>query len=227
MVTTPTAPNVTTPSLRVFSYIDGYNLFYGMRDKSRVVENGVAINGHWKKYLWLDLCQFSQALLRPNQQLIHTKYFTSRIKGKPDSERRQSVFLDALDTLPNLSKFFGLFQPDQKDCLNCGTASFPQQEKKTDVNIATQMIHDALQGNFDVAILVSGDSDQVPTIEMVRKVFKRRVIVAFPPRRFSAHLQQAATGSFRIGEAKFQGSLLPPTIQLPSGKIISCPPEWT
>jgi uncharacterized LabA/DUF88 family protein len=101
-----------------------------------------------------------------------------------------------------------------------------QQEKKADVNIATQMIHDALQGNFDVAILVSGDSDQVPTIEMVRKIFKRKVVVAFPPRRFSAQLQQAATASFRIGEAKFQPSLLSPTIQLPSGMIINCPKEW-
>jgi hypothetical protein len=139
MVTTPTMPTVITPATRVFSYIDGFNLFYGMCEKARVVENGVKINAHWKRYSWLDLWKFSQSLLRPGQQLIHTKYFTSRIKGRPDSEKRQSVYLDALGTLPNLTIFEGLFQPDQKNCSNCGHASFPQQEKKTDVNIATQM----------------------------------------------------------------------------------------
>jgi uncharacterized LabA/DUF88 family protein len=162
------------------------------------VHNGVAINRQWKRYSWLDLWKFSQSLLADGQQLIHTKYFTSRLKGKPESERRQNTYLDALGTLPNLSIFYGLFQSDPKLCSECGHASLPMQEKKTDVTIATQMIHDALQRNFDVAILVSADSDQVPTVEMVRKVFKRKVIVAFPPKRFSADLQRVATASFRI-----------------------------
>jgi uncharacterized LabA/DUF88 family protein len=226
MVTTPAVKPVTAQSVRVFSYIDGFNLFYGMCDKAKMKHHGVAINQHWNRYSWLDLWRFSQSLLVPGQQLIHTKYFTSRIKGRPDSEQRQSTYLDALGTLPNLSIFYGLFQPDQKNCAKCGNASFPLQEKRTDVNIATQMIHDALLRNFDVAILVSGDSDQVPTIEMIRSVFKRKVIVAFPPQRFSAQLQKVATGSFRIGEAKLQGNTLPPAIHLPSGKILSCPKEW-
>jgi uncharacterized LabA/DUF88 family protein len=227
MVTTQSITPVINPATRVFSYIDGFNLFYGMCEKARAVQNGVAVNQHWTRYSWLDLWKFSQSLLIPGQQLIHTKYFTSRIKGKPDSQMRQSIYVDALGTLPNLSIFYGVFQPDHKICTQCGKDSFPLQEKKTDVNIATQMIHDALQRNFDVAVLVSGDSDQVPTVEMVTKVFKRKVIVAFPPRRFSANLQAVATGSFRIGEAKFQSSILPHTIQLPSGKILTCPADWT
>jgi uncharacterized LabA/DUF88 family protein len=226
MVTTPAVTTVTTPATRVFSYIDGFNLFYGMCDKANTRVNGTLINQQWRRYSWLDLCRFSQSLLVPGQQLIHTKYFTSRVKGRPASQQRQSTYLDALGTLPNLTIFHGQFQPDKKTCSNCGTPSYPLQEKKTDVNIATQMINDALQRNFDVAILVSGDSDQVPTVEMVRSVFRRRVIVAFPPRRFSAELQKVATASFRIGEAKFQPSILPPTITLPSGTVLTCPNEW-
>ena len=227
MSTAQSVTPVTIPATRVISYIDGFNLFYGMCDKAKILHNGAQINQHWSKYSWLDLCKFSESLLRPGQQLIHTKYFTSRIKGRPASQQRQSTYLDALETLPNLSIYYGVFQPDQRNCPSCGRTDYPQQEKKTDANIATQMIHDAILRNFDVAILVSGDSDQVPTVEMVKRVFKRKVIVAFPPQRFSAQLQQVATGSFRVGDSKFSGNILPPTIQLPSGAILNCPKEWT
>jgi uncharacterized LabA/DUF88 family protein len=213
---------------RVFSYIDGFNLFYGITEKSRVVDRaGTLVNNHWRRHVWLDLCKLSASLLNPGQQLLHTKYFSARIKGHPDSERRQSIYLDALDSLPNLTSYFGLFQPDKRDCRHCGRAGFPNQEKKTDVNIATQMIHDAIRGNFDVALLITGDSDQVPTIEMVTRIFKKKVVVAFPPKRIGAQLQQVATASLHIGAHHFANSLLPPTIQLPSGKQLICPTEWT
>lgn len=57
-------------------------------------------------------------------------------------------------------------------------------EKMTDVNIAVQMLSDAFQDQFDVALLVSADSDLVGLITTLRQLFPlKRVIVAFPPRR--------------------------------------------
>jgi len=177
--------------------------------------------------MWLDVVRLSEVLLRKDQVLIRTKYFTSRIRGKPQSEMRQGLFLDAISILPNIEFYWGTFQPDPKECRKCGGTAFHPQEKKTDVNIATQMLNDAIHNNFDTALLVSGDSDQVPTIEMVRKVFNRHVVVAFPPRRFSAEMQKVATASYRIGEDKFKMCLMPQKIKLPSGIEISCPSKWT
>lgn len=212
---------------RVICYIDGYNLYFGLRDKSRVKsQTGVLVNQHWTKFMWLDLVKLSCSILRSDQVLVATKYFTSRIRTKPDSERRQSAYLDALGTLTGLSIYFGQFQPDPKECDRCGHRAYHPQEKRTDVNIATHMIVDAVNHRYDTALLISGDSDQVPTIEAVRSQFKKDVVVAFPPERFSADLQAVATSTYRIGASKFAVSIMPYSITLPSGTTIVCPDKY-
>jgi len=212
---------------RVITYIDGYNLYFGLREKIQVRDtNGGQPNIHWKRFLWLDAVKLSESLLRPNQVLIRTKYFTSRIRGNPQKEARQSLFLEAISILPNIKLYFGTFQPDPKRCTQCGHIAYHPQEKKTDVNIATQILNDAIHNNFDTAILISADSDQVPTIEMTRRIFKKKVVVTFPPRRISAELQSTANFVYHLGESKFRQSLMPATVKLPSGKEIKCPAKW-
>ena len=53
---------------RVISYIDGFNLYFGLKDKG------------WKRYYWLDLAALSGALLKPGQTLESTHYFTARLR---------------------------------------------------------------------------------------------------------------------------------------------------
>jgi uncharacterized LabA/DUF88 family protein len=212
---------------RVICYIDGYNIYFGLREKIHVVDDrGRRPNLHWKRYLWLDVVKLAQSLLKPDQVLLRTKYFTSRIRGKPESEKRQSLFLEAISTLPNIKIYFGTFQPDPKRCGKCNEIAYHPQEKKTDVNIATQILYDAIRNNFDTAILITGDSDQVPTIEMTRQVFKKRVIVVFPPKRISTDLHKAANAVYYLGEQKLKQSLLPDKVKLPSGRDLECPPKW-
>jgi len=217
----------TSGFTRVISCIDGYNLYFGLREKARrLAADGSITTTHWKNFYWLDVVKLSETLLQKTQRLVQTKYFTARIRGNPAKERRQSKFLDAISALPNIRLYFGVFQPDPKQCQNCGAIAFHPQEKRTDVNIANQMICDAVAGRFDTALLISGDSDHVPTIETVRQTFGKNVIVAFPPKRESADLQAVATATFRIGKAKFESSLLPRPVILPNGRVIECPTEW-
>lgn len=44
----------------------------------------------------------------------------------------------------------------------------------TDVNIATQIIIDAYQNKYDMAMLISGDSDLDPPIKAVHKNFTQK-----------------------------------------------------
>src|SRR5258708_6794882 len=109
---------------RVIVYIDGFNLYYGMR------ESGLG------RYLWLDLCLFSKNLIQQGQSLIAVKYFTSRI-ARPESKRkRQVAFLDALGTLDPalLSIGYGNYQSAPFTCPQCDRESDVQNEKQTDVN---------------------------------------------------------------------------------------------
>jgi uncharacterized LabA/DUF88 family protein len=206
---------------RVIVYIDGYNLYEGMKDQG------------WRKFLWLDLKKFSQSLLIENQKLKWIKYFTTRVTHDLSRQRRQSTFIDALSTIENMRFFYGNFKPDTKICDRCKAIVYFSAEKQTDVNISTQMLTDAFNDEFDTAILITGDSDQVPTIVQIRNLNKdkekdkeKTVVVAFPPMRESDELAKVATTSYRIVKKKFRDAQLPEEIKLESGIILKRPIEW-
>jgi len=200
---------------RVIAYVDGFNLYFGLRSKG------------WKRYYWLDIRLLAQNLMKPNQRLIATKYFTARIAGPPDKAERQSTYIEALETLTDFHVFYGKYQLNPRQCSRCGFQDEVPNEKMTDVNIAVEILKDAYQDNFDVALLVSADSDLVPPVKTVRELFpSKRVVVAFPPDRHSVALADSADGSLFIRHARIAKSLLPEEVEKPDGYILRRPELW-
>lgn len=75
---------------RVMAYLDGFNLFYGLRDSG------------WRRYYWLNPSALVSNLLRPGQQLMGVRYFTARITpstADPGKHLRQQTYLEAIGTL--------------------------------------------------------------------------------------------------------------------------------
>ena len=67
---------------RVAVYVDGFNLFYGMRAMGQ------------RRYYWLNLRKLAENLLRRNQSLALVRYFTARLypdNHDPDNVIRQSI----------------------------------------------------------------------------------------------------------------------------------------
>ena len=202
-------------SKNVIVYIDGFNLYFGLIEKG------------WRKYLWLDLKKFANSLLIPDQSLVHTKYFTSRISKPVSKQRRQSIFIDALNTLSDFSVFYGRYQAQVRTCENCGFTTFISNEKKTDVNIATEMMVDAFQNSFDTAILVSADADLTAPIVAIRRLFPNKtIVVAFPPKRDSYELRTVSSTHYFIGEHNFRNNLLPEAVRTKSGFELKRPDKW-
>jgi len=203
---------------RVVSYIDGFNLYFGLKDKG------------WKKYYWLDLVSLSQALLKEDQNLEHCHYFTARVRHTNNPSQninRQTIWLDALATRQDLTTHFGHYLEKQRTCKSCGAQWKVHEEKMTDVNIATQILSDAYDDKFEVALVISGDSDLTTPIKTVLARFpEKRVIVAFPPKRHSDQLRSTATASFTIGEAKLRNNRMPNIIKTERWFVITCPPAW-
>ena len=67
------------------------------------------------------------------------------------------------------------------------------EEKGSDVNIATHLLHDAHMNRFDVAVVVSNDSDLLAPIKIVRYELNKRVGVLSPYKRPSNVLRLHAT----------------------------------
>ncbi len=145
---------------RVIMYVDGFNLFYGLRARG------------WRRYYWLNVRRLAENLLRPGQRLEAVRYFTARVEydpGDPGKHVRQNTYLEALATLPDTYIHYGYFQVKAQRCYNCGAIWRAYEEKMTDVNIAVELLGDAKDDAFDVAILVSGDGDAAGPLLEVRK----------------------------------------------------------
>lgn len=179
----------------------------------------------WKDIKWLDVAKLSQSLLKPHQELVGVKYFTSYITN-PNKFKRQKTYLEALETV-GVQITLGKYQMGSYRCSKCKQISQSPTEKMTDVNIATFILEDAMNDRFDKAILISGDSDLVPPINAIRRNFpEKSVIVAFPPNRANEDMKAVAHGSFTIGRAKLRGALLPERITKQDGYILKKPVEW-
>lgn len=79
-------------------YIDGFNLYYG------------CVKG--TSYRWLNLSKLCTMLL-PGHHVKKIKYFTSLITPQPNDPQqlqRQLTYIRALETIPNLSVYYGQFR---------------------------------------------------------------------------------------------------------------------
>lgn len=200
---------------RVVVYIDGFNLYFGLKESG------------WKRYYWLNVYSLAQKFLGRDQYLAEVKYFTSRISGPSDKRERQNVFLEALGTIEGLDIQFGQFYSQPFRCPLCRGEDYVPAEKMTDVNIATALLTDAFQGRFQTAILVSADSDLVPPIRSIRSLFpNKRLVVAFPPRRNSALMRGTASGFFHITKEMLRDSQLPDTVIRGDGFRLQRPQRW-
>jgi|SRR5580692_2302547 uncharacterized LabA/DUF88 family protein len=202
---------------RVVAYIDGFNLYFGLKaDRGR-------------KYLWLDLQALVESLLLPDQELREIRYFTARVRDDPDGGRRQSVYLDALAShCQKVSRVEGRFQQKNRSCASCGARWTGYEEKETDVNISAALIEDAVRDVYDTALLISGDTDLRPAVASVKRLRPRKLIfVGFPPQRYSARLAQVVDAYVRIGHDKVRNAQLPPEIVTKGGITLRRPVHWS
>lgn len=200
---------------RVIAYIDRFNFYFGLKSKG------------WQRYYWLNLQELARSLLLPSQRLASTKYFTARISAPPDKQRRQALYIEALQTFVGLDIFYGKYQLNPRRCRRCGSRDAVPNEKMTDVNIAVELIGDAFQDTFDTAILMSADSDLTAPLTAIRRLLPhKRVVVAFPPGRSSLDLANVADAYFTIGRGRIARSLFPPEVRKPDGFVLTCPPSW-
>ena len=209
------ASKVTGSIERVIAYVDGFNLYYGMKE------------GGWNDVLWLNVKQLAISLLKGDQRLLSTKYFTSRLRNHPHKERKQTTYLDALATVSELSIYYGHYQSHIEECRRCGHTYPYANEKMTDVNIATELLIDSFNDRFDTALLITGDSDLVPPIKAIHSNFlNKRVLVGFPPNRFNLNVKNVARGSFMIGRKKLKDAQFPDQVAKHNGYILNKPGTW-
>lgn len=176
--------------MRTTIYVDGFNFYYR------------ALKGTPHK--WLNLDTLFHLLLRPPHAITAIKYFTARVSARPNDPGqpvRQDMYLRALRTVPTISIIFGTFLTNtiRMRLAHPPVGSSPYvevvktEEKGSDVNLATHLVHDAHKGFFDTAVVVTNDSDLCEPIRIVRDELGLPVGILYPDKSLSRQLQRYAS----------------------------------
>jgi uncharacterized LabA/DUF88 family protein len=219
-------------------YIDGFNFYYA-----------AYAEGEYGDYKWLDLCRFCDDLL-PKLDVVAVRYFTAKVKSlphDPNNYRRQDAYLRALSTLPRLTVHLGQFskhtvaarlsEPAGNLSALARVRVHRTEEKGSDVNLAAHMLLDAFNDAYDVAVVVSDDSDLHQPVRMVREELGKKVGIV----RVIRYLKNPRTGKrvqrgsvFRdkvdfikdVRRRHFANAQLPLVVPLGGGNSVECPASW-
>lgn len=226
-------------SLRTIVYVDGYNFYYSCC-------KGTA-------YRWINLKLLSEAVLGEPYIVSKVYYFTARVKSPPwDPGKRQRQFLywRALRTVSEIEIVEGHYQEPKrvmlkveyrwKRSLKNWLCRWPRlrrymvpphvrvikaEEKRSDVNLSTQLLLDAFDNSFDCAAVVSNDSDLVQPIRRVRTKFGKCVGLICARDRPSKDLNGHVDFFRYINPPMLKAALFPEAMSDPEGPF-SMPSEW-
>jgi len=214
------------PKKRCTIYVDGFNWYFG-------------IFQHRPAWKWLNVQSFFEAL-RLDEDVVAVKFFTALIEPqKHVSPRRDrhKRYLKALGTLPKVKVILGKYQErtvtcQARECMRRLEYQVPE-EKKTDVNIAVNLLGDAFQGLTDSMVIVSGDSDLEPAVEWVHRNHPQIKITVYIPVLEDERQQRRNDNYHRMGVtckplplADIPRHVFPATIRVNENETVTRPAEW-
>lgn len=184
---------------RVICYVDGFNLYHAIDSLKycHICDLNVCPNKIKNKpdhcnnlysnnqLKWLNLWRLAEAFIKKStEEIIDVFYFTAIAYWIPESRKRHVQYIKALE-LFNVTVIQGHFKEKPCKCNSCKAEWTGHEEKQSDVNIATHLVHHAHLNKFDKAIVITADSDLCPPIQLVIDTYpEKEIMVLAPPNRY-------------------------------------------
>lgn len=153
---------------RAFVFIDGNNFYFKLKELSSQIEGRFSL-------LRFNFFQFSGWLVKPNT-LVEVRYYIGAIKRQRGNEKSEKMYADQQKLLAKLQQ--------QHIAVTLGQLiQHPDRsihEKGVDVRLAVEMIRFARENKYDIAYLLSSDTDLVPAVEEVKSLAKKVHYVGVP-----------------------------------------------
>ncbi len=218
---------------KVAFFVDGFNVYHALVDCCRADPSHTC-------YKWFDLRTFLTKFIDPQKEWISDIYYFSAYfpwerdshTGKyiPDlgKEVRHRAYREALEN-DGIHTLFGEFlRPRQTKCPCCHGTYDRTEEKRTDVCIGVTMLEMAVKRKYDIAILVSGDTDFVPALETIKRMYPlKKVGVLCPYKRPNTEYKKIVTFYYRKTKLlDYSNCKFPCVITRSDGTQITCPPSW-
>ena len=157
---------------RVMIFIDGSNLYHSLKSFFKRTD--------------IDMGKFSHRLL-DKRQLIRIYYYNARVgrKEEPGRYKDQQAFFAGISAIPYCELRLGRLVYNN-------WPNSPPYEKGVDIQLATDMITHSFKNNYDVSILVAGDSDYVGALQAVKDNGKHVEVALFGKEQSSRQLRVVA-----------------------------------
>ena len=202
---------------RVYAYIDGFNLFYGaLKHPNR------------KQYRWLNVEKLIHNIYTPSQKygLKKINFYTARIvphSNIDDAPKNQQIYLTALKSIPNLEIILGNFISKPTKLPKFPLKTPPEiievlktEEKGSDVNLASHLVLDAAQDSFDIAVVITNDTDLYEPMRIVKEVFNKRIVLICPHDKMAASFKKLNFLHFKVETKHLKNSQFEDVTKRPS-----------
>lgn len=196
---------------------------------------------------WLNQKELVDQILGPPHIITRVNYYIARVSSRahdPDAPARQAVYLRALKTVPEIKVHESTFMtsepwmplavpPQAKpNGYQWGLPApavvkvLKSEEKGSDVNLGAHLVRDAYTNAFDVAVVITNDTDLVEPIRIATVEAGKRVGLLIPVKSPSASLIAVASFHLRIRSGHLARAQFPDSIALPDGTTITKPSTW-
>ena len=196
---------------RAIAYVDGFNLYH-------------AIDALNRPHLhWVNLWTIATSFLREGQTLSAVNYYSAYATWLPGTSTRHRQYTAAL-AATGVALHMSRFSTRRHRCFTCGASWDSHEEKQTDVQMAVDIVADCLENKFDLALVITADSDLNPAISKVRETRGKRLLMIAPPGRFNRARDLQFTHQIRPG--RIARHLLPPQIDEDGRIVATRPPAY-
>jgi hypothetical protein len=210
----------------VIAFIDGFNLYHALdaRDAQGCKP--------YRTFKWLNYWTLCQRYVAPGDRLTAVYWFTAYVPWKSPSglaKKARHRKLVAVNKQLGVVVEWGKFRPITRRCrAQCRGEYRTYEEKRTDVKIALFIQKLAYENAYTKGIVVSGDTDLAPAIEMVVALNPQITFVnVIPIGQSSAELSRLQnTSQTHMSLQDLAASRLPDAVVLRSGGKLDCPMEW-
>ena len=224
-------------------YIDGFNLYHIIKWHINKTSKP------WEAQLkWCDLYKLADSYLKENEELWKVYFFTAD-SWLPNTKKKGVLYQRALNEkwvtiikwqyseirrtfmhkMPIIDFVLNISVPKEEkyDYIPKRLKYKTYEEKRTDVNIAVKILEDAFLKNYDRAIIMSWDSDIVPSVESVKRNFPDIVFTTLWITWTKWYLIKNNCDTHEvIWYKKMKDCMLPLTITTKKWESISIPDEW-
>ena len=208
------------PVQRVQCFIDGYNLYHGIEEAGDPCSH------------WVDLRKLCERYV-PKAAVVNDVFWFSAKPTHLSQKINQNYdnYAKALN-MSGVSLIGGKFKRKNAKCevaTGCGQAFYKHEEKESDVNLAVSLVANACIDNFDIAIVITADSDLCPPIKYVRDNFPHKEVwLIAPPKRINRakDLCNIATRNFEINSGALRACLMRDSFSQAGAVVAVRPQEW-